>query len=105
MKKFTETYYQDFKTICHYCAIISFGFGTLLFLLFLTSKSDKIVGLGLYFTLIALAINSLLFVFNTFFGLFSKEYWKKYLLNSGILLINLPITFLYLYIVLEILDF
>lgn len=105
MKKLTETYYQDMKKICVNCAIFSFSIGTLIFLLYLFSKNDKAIIFGLYFTLFAIVLNTMLFTINTFCAIFSNKYRKNYLINSGILLINIPIASLYLYSVLEILDF
>lgn len=101
MNNLTEIYNEDMETICRYCAIISFSIGTLIFLLFLGSNSDGLIMLGLYFTLFAVGINTLLFLFNSICAFFSEKYWKKYLTNSGLLLVNIPIAILYLYIVLE----
>ena len=105
MKKFTETYYQDLKTICHYCAIISFTIGTLIFLLYLTNKVDKTIIIGLYYTVIAILVNTTLFTFNTLCALFTSKYWKKYLINSVILLLNAPIALFYFYVVIEQINF
>lgn len=104
MKNFIETYYPDFKKTCQYCAITSFTLGTLLFIIFLISEKNTILFFGLYFTLFAIAFNALLFLINTFCAIFSDKNRKKYLVNSGILLINIPIAILYFYIVLKILD-
>lgn len=105
MKKFTETYYQDLKIISQYSAIFSFSIGTLIFLLYLLSKDDKLIILGLYFTLFAIALNAILLTINVFCALFSTKYWKNYLINSGILLINVPIASVYCYVALEIAGF
>lgn len=105
MRTLTEMYYHDMKTICQYCAGISFSIGTLIFLFYITSKSDGLIILGLYFTLFAALINFLLFAINTICAFYSKTYWKKYLLNSGLLLLNIPVVPLYIYLVLEISGF
>ncbi len=105
MKKFTETYYQDIKTICQYCAIISFSIGTLIFFFYLTNKADKTILTGLYYTFIATLINMILFIFNILCSLFSSKYWKNYLINSGVLLINAPIALFYFYVVIEEINF
>lgn len=101
MNKLTEIYYEEMKTICRYCTFISFGIGTLIFLFFLLSGEDGLIILGLYFTLFAAGINTLLFLFNSCCAFFTEKYWKQYLINSGLLLLNIPIAILYLYIVLE----
>lgn len=101
MKKFTETYYQNLKTTCHYCTIVLFGIGTLIFLFYLTNKVDKTIIIGLYYTVIAILINTILFTFNTLCALFTNKYWKNYLINSGILLLNAPIALFYFYVVIE----
>ena len=105
MKKFTETYYQDLKTISHYCAIISFAIGTLIFFLYLTNKVDKTIIIGLYYTVIAILVNTILFTFNTLCAFFTSKYCKKYLINSGILLLNAPIALFYFYVVIEQINF
>lgn len=105
MKKFTEKYYPDMKIICRNCAIFSFSIGTVIFLLYLFSKNEKAIIFGLYYTFFAIVLNFILFIFNTLCALFSKNNWKNYLINSGILLLNIPVASLYLYLVLEILDF
>ncbi|SEP66051.1 hypothetical protein [Flavobacterium urocaniciphilum] len=97
MRTLTEMHYHDMKTICQYCAVISFSY--------ITSKSDGLIILGLYFTLFAALINFLLFAINTICAFYSKTYWKKYLLNSGLLLLNIPVVPLYIYLVLEISGF
>lgn len=105
MKILTVNYYQDFKTISQYCAILSFAIGTLLFLMFLTSSENSIITLGLYYTLFAIGINILMFLFNICCAMFTEKYWKQYLINAAKLLINIPIAIFYLYIVLEKLGF
>lgn len=105
MKKITETYYQDLKIISQYCAIFSFSFGSLIFLLYLLSKDDKLIMFGFYFTFFAIALNTILLTINLFCALFSTKHWKNYLINSGILLINVPFASLYFYIALEIAGF
>ena len=105
MKKLTETYYQDLKIICQYCAIFSFSIGTLIFLLYLLSRNDGVIILGLYYTFFAIALNATLFTINAICVVFSNKYRKNYILNSGILLINVPIASLYFYLTLEIAGF
>lgn len=105
MKKFAETYYQDMKIGCQYCAIFSFSLGTLIFLLYLFSDNNGAIILGLYYTFFAIALNSILFTITTFCVIFSDKYRKIYIQNLGILLINVPIALCYFYVVIEEINF
>lgn len=105
MKNVVENYYQEIKKISYKCAIISFGLGTFLLLLFILTKVDNVAILGYFYVVLAFTINTILFFFNLLCAFFTKNYRNKFLINSGILLINVPIALFYLYLMVEVLGF
>lgn len=87
---------NSFRTFSLAVAGSSFVFGTVLFILNLFSRGDfTILIVGLYYVCIAVAINSLfLIVFLILILIDPKDYQEK-LLSAAILLINIPIAFIY----------
>lgn len=102
MKNVVEKYYQEIKKISYKCAIISFGMGTFLLLLFILTRVDNVAVLGFLYVVLAITINTILFFFNLFCAYFTLKYRKKFLINSGILLLNAPIALFYLYLMIEV---
>lgn len=82
-------------------AIVSFGFGTVLFLThFIFPNYFPILVFGYFYLLIATVINSLTFFYLVY--QFSKETnTEDLIIRILILLSNIPIAFLYAYIVLN----
>ncbi|MVO09922.1 hypothetical protein GOQ30_12195 [Flavobacterium sp. TP390] len=97
-----ETNYQ-FKDLpfSTQLAIVSFGFGTILFVThFIFPNYFPILVIGYIYLLIAILINTLTFFYLVY--LFSKETNVEDLtIRILILLSNIPIAFLYAYVVLN----
>jgi hypothetical protein len=81
--------------------LISFGFGTGLFIGGLTTQSLLFSLAGIFFILGATVINTILLIFNLINAIFSKPNRSKLLLGCLVLLLNIPITWLYLFIILK----
>jgi len=80
-------------------AIISFTIGTLLLLSFKVTEINSLATIGFFFVMAAVTINSLM-VLILLFLMFTESHQKwSHLKAIGILLINIPITLLYLQIV------
>jgi hypothetical protein len=82
--------------------IVSLIIGTLLLLLFATSKKEELVIIGLIYVAIALIINSIYLLFLVYSILKNKICKNEFLLRIGIALLNIPISILYLYIISQI---
>lgn len=78
---------------------ISFVLGTLLLVLFLFFKSKLIVGLGIYYVITALVINTLFFIGLLARFIVDSGNRLEILKSIGLILMNLPIAIGYLFIV------
>uniref|UniRef100_UPI004048DFC1 hypothetical protein n=1 Tax=Flavobacterium sp. TaxID=239 RepID=UPI004048DFC1 len=82
-------------------ALLSFSIGTFLLVLFYITKNEIIIIIGFYYVITALLFNSIVFI-NLIFNLivYKTMYWFQ-LKSTFILLLNIPITLLYLKIVFQ----
>jgi hypothetical protein len=82
-------------------AIYSFAIGTVILLIFLMSKYTPFVAVGLYYVLAAFVINSLILLTLLIQLLYHKEHWRKILATVSFMLLNVPISLLYFFIVIN----
>lgn len=80
-------------------AITSFIIGTTCLLLFKTSSDTGLFGIGYWFTFIAGLINSFMLIIVVAHGIFRFKDYKEHLRTILIVLTNIPITYLYIGIV------
>ena len=81
-------------------AILSFVIGTVILALHLTFKHNTtLLIVGLYFTIIAVIINLIVFLSLLVTAIINFEYRFELLKSCGIILLNIPIAFLYFYLV------
>lgn len=82
-------------------ALLSFSIGTFLLVLFYITKNEIIIIIGFYYVITALLFNGIVFI-NLIFNLivYKTMYWFQ-LKSTFILLLNIPITLLYLKIVFQ----
>jgi hypothetical protein len=84
-------------------ALLSFGFGTILFSLFLYfGESIVPIMVGVKFVIVAILVNSILFLTNIILAITNSKNRMELLKTCGILLLNIPIAILYFYIVISI---
>ena len=84
-------------TLC--CFVI----GTTLFSLFLYLGESKIpIMIGIKFIIVAILINTILFLANLIIALLNSENRFEYLKTCGLILLNIPIAILYFRIILSI---
>ena len=84
-------------------ALLSFGFGTILFSLFLYfGESIVPIMVGVKFVIVAILVNSILFLTNIILAITNSENRIELLKTCAILLLNIPIAILYFYIVISI---
>ena len=81
-------------------ALTSFIVGTIILILHIYLKDEVgILIVGLYYTIAAFFINSMLFSSLIIAAFIKENYRKKLVTSAGILLVNIPIAFLYIFIV------
>jgi hypothetical protein len=82
-------------------ALMSFVIGTTLFsLFFYLNKSNTLLIIGLIYVIAAILINSILFFANLLMSAIYTENRINHIKTCGIILLNVPIAFLYLRIIL-----
>lgn len=83
-------------------ALISFLIGTTLFSFFLYFGETTIpIMLGFKFIIVAFIINLILLMANLLIFLFDFRNRSEYLKTCGIILINIPVSILYFYIIIS----
>lgn len=82
-------------------AITSFIIGTVCLLLFKTSSDTGLVGIGYWFTFLAGLINSIMLILVALHGIFRFKDYKEHIKTIFVVLTNIPITYLYIGIVLH----
>ncbi len=80
-------------------SISSFVIGTLLFIAYIITKSDKLLYPGLLYLMFAIVINTLHLLATIIFHFQEKRRIKDTLIKIGLILINVPIAYLYTKIV------
>lgn len=84
-------------------ALLSFVIGTILFSSFLYFGESKIpIMIGIKFIIVAILINTILFLANLIIALFNSENRFEYLKTCGVILLNIPIAILYFRIIISI---
>lgn len=82
-------------------ALLSFSIGTLLLVLFCITKNEIIIIVGFYYVITAMLFNSIVFINLVFNLIVYKTMYGFQLKNTFILLLNIPITLLYLKIIFQ----
>ena len=77
-------------------AIISFSIGTVLFLLHLAITAEITLTIGFVYVLLALGVNSITFLFILLHAVFTYKDIKEHSIVILVMLVNLPIAYLYL---------
>lgn len=80
-------------------ALLSFVMGTLLLISYLLFKTSFLINLGFWYVIIAIIINSIMFMYLIFKLLFSKNNKEDIVIEMFLLLSNIPVTVLYFTIV------
>ncbi|WP_298548224.1 hypothetical protein [uncultured Aquimarina sp.] len=80
-------------------ATFSFLLGTILLLLHLITYWDKVIIIGLFYVLIAAALNGITFIGLLANTIINHHYYKENLTTISIFLLNIPITIGYFLIV------
>lgn len=83
------------------CAKYSFFIGSGLFLLFCLTRLDLLLMAGLYYLVLALLINSVIFLLLVFMTFLQPKDYRELLTTAIIMLLNLPIAYLYYYLVMK----
>lgn len=83
--------------------LLSFLLGTIIFSLYLYFDNSNDIGkFGLYFVIIALIINTLLFLVNLIAIIIEGNNRLELIKTCGLMLLNIPFAILYFYIVISI---
>lgn len=83
-------------------ALTSLAIGTFLLLLFFVAPDkDPVISTGIAYVIIALAINSIAFLIFIAFSFRHKAYQWDIIGRAGLMLINIPIAYLYFIIVVK----
>jgi hypothetical protein len=82
-------------------AFSSFIIGTLLFVLYITTKEEGLLLLGFLYTLIAVVVNLIVFFFLCYNLIVNFQNCKQIILEMGIVIANIPIVILYISLVIN----
>ncbi|MFN0256580.1 hypothetical protein [Pedobacter ureilyticus] len=77
-------------------SICSFAIGTLLFLTFIITKYGILAYLGFYYLIVIIPVNILVLLIIIASAFLNKERWIEHLKTIGLMLLNIPIAWLYL---------
>ena len=93
-----------FKYLINYYAVVtaiaSFSVGTLVLVLFKSSGDTGLIAIGYFYTWFAALVNTLLLLLLIIHTALRFNGYKEHLMAIGLVLLNLPITFLYIHIAL-----
>lgn len=78
---------------------ISFGLGTILMLTYLVTKAEVLLPIGFAYVGIAFAVNAIILLVLIIDMISHTKRFKSHLQSAGVLLLNLPITWFYMYII------
>jgi|GEM_PF-3055128 len=81
-------------------AVASFIIGTICLLLFKSSNDTGLFGIGYWFTFAAGLLNSIMLILVVVHGIFRFKDYKEHIKTIFVVLANIPITYLYIGIVL-----
>ena len=93
---------KHFILLARYSFWVSFGIGSVLFLIFTSIPHQMellFTYIGIFYIVVALIYNALIFLWIAIFALIRKKDRKRILFNASLMLLNIPITFLYLHII------
>lgn len=85
--------------IKNHIPIISFIIGTLLLILLAVTKFDSLLYIGLIYIFVAFLINIIYSIYLLIISYQNKITLEETATRIGITILNIPITFLYIYIV------
>lgn len=77
--------------------IFFFVSGSLLLLFYLVTKNNNLLIIGAMYTAIAILANLLFVLLYIGYALHHRDYWDLILQKASILLLNIPVTILYIY--------
>ncbi|ATP56992.1 hypothetical protein CPT03_11105 [Pedobacter ginsengisoli] len=92
---------SQITTIAKECTRYSFIAGSLLFLIYCLTKFSPLIGVGLLYIVLALVINSIIFLSLLITIIIYPEDYLPLLKTAIVMLFNLPIAFIYLWIITE----
>jgi hypothetical protein len=98
-----ETTIQDFieNSATTKIAFGSFIVGTLLFVLYITTKGEELFIIGLFYILFAVIVNLIVLLFLSYNLIVDFQNWKQIIIEMGIVLANIPIVILYIFLLLN----
>lgn len=76
-------------------ALITFAAGTVLLLLLLCGL-EGVSFIGFFYIVAATVFNAVILLAMLLYLIFHKQYWKFILQRSGVILINIPLIYLYI---------
>lgn len=82
-------------------AIISFLIGTLILLLYLLTTSEALLVGGLFYVLIALALNTITLIGLIINAIINYQYYKENLTTILLFLFNIPIAIGYVFLIMN----
>jgi hypothetical protein len=80
---------------------ITFFLGTFLLLMYLVSNNDEFITAGIIYVITALATNILFVLIMIVYAAIYKQYAAKLLINTSLILLNIPVAVFYSYIILN----
>lgn len=86
----------NYSKLAIYVAVTSFMIGTILFVSYKTTHNYNLESIGILYILTAFIINSVILLVVIIEALINKTERRNLLLSSTFMLINIPITILYL---------
>lgn len=85
-------------------ALTSFGLGTLILVAFFISelfnKEESVTIFGYLYLIVCVVVNSFYILVLGVYLMLDRDQWKRILISMGVLLLNIPVAFLYFFIVL-----
>jgi hypothetical protein len=95
---------KTIRTILHaplWTFVISFCLGTILLLLYLIDKDDSLIIIGILYLALAFVLNLAALMVLIALSFIHKEYQKVILLNTSVMLLNIPIALAYFVIIIN----
>jgi len=92
---------QVMLKVPYYAFGVSLGLGTLLLLIHLSGKEFELLVLGFFYVCTAVIINLIIVMVLVGLSIVYKEYQRAILLNTSIMLLNIPIAIGYIYLVFD----
>ena len=86
----------NYNKLAKITTTISFSIGTILFLAYHTTHNFELVSFGLIYIMLAAIVNICVLIMVIFKAAFDENNRTKLLTNGLLMLINIPIVFLYI---------